>query len=474
MKQNTITAAIQSLNRLTLNEDNISGGTLPPQSIEAEEAVLAALLLDPNAYRRVKELIPNAEYFSLGSHRVLYFAIAELATANKPTDIVTVSTWLNAYSSLELAGGTEKIKHLCDGVFYGSANVDYHAEIVADFYRRRQVIQLSAEYTKKAYDRQLTVPQLVGDYKTAVLRGLDEDGSTKTTMAISDILIDVFQEAEDAAEGKVAPAISTGFYDVDALFGCSFSRQTVLIIAGRPSMGKSSYMLNTIANIAKMTQKWSIIFSLEVSKKDMARKMLATLSGLSFEQIKSGKLSPQDWPRLTEAVSLLAELPIMINDAGGSQVSDIVSAYHDLADKVGADNINIVAVDYIQLMNAQRDYGGNANSIVSEISKGLHNDIAKKLNVGVIALSQLSRSVESRNNKRPILSDLRDSGSLEQDATIVSFLYRDEYYNPDTDDKGITEVIVAKNKNGPVGTAKLLFDARQATFRNFQSSVPTH
>lgn len=474
MKTNTIQSAIQSLNRLTIDENNTTTGTLPLQSIEAEETVLATLLVDPNAFRRIKELIPNAEYFSLGSHRVLFFAIAELASTNKPIDFLTVSNWLNANSSLELAGGSEKIKYLTTEVFYGSANLDYHAEIIVEFYKRRQVVRLGAEYAKKAYDRQLSVPQLVGDYKTAVLRGLDESGSAKTTTPISDILIDVFQQTEDASEGLAAPAISTGFWDVDALHGCTFSRQSVLLIAGRPSMGKTSYMLNAVANIAKMTQKWSIIFSLEVSKEDMARKMLATLSGLTFEQIKTGKISREGWSRLSEAVTILTELPVVINDAGGSQVSDIISAYHDLSDKVGANNINLVAVDYVQLMNAQHDYGGNANSILSEISKGLKTNVAKQLNVGLIALSQLSRNVESRNNKRPILSDLRDCGALEQDADIVEFVYRDEYYNPESADKGISEIIVSKNRNGPTGTAKLLFDAQYTTFRNFQSSIPTH
>lgn len=433
---------------------------LPPQNIEAEEAILGGILLDPEAINRVANLL-RPELFSIAVHQIIYRVVYELYSQGKPTDLMTVTTWLADQNQLEKIGGQAKLIQLIDRTV-SAVNIDYYAQLVEDKYLRRQIIRAGNEIFDIGFDTSLELRQ-VFDQSEKKIFSITQERLQQSLVPISETLIKVFQDLEDRHDEVALPGISSGFYDLDAMTG-GFQRSDLIIIAGRPSMGKTAISLNIAYNIAAAQKLPVAVFSLEMSKEQLVQRLLASESKIESNRLRSGRISQKDWEPLSRAIDALSELPIFIDDTPNITVTEINSKTRRLqAEKGGA--LGLIMLDYLQLME-----GGTDNRVqeLSRITRSLKS-LGRELNVPIIALSQLSRSVESRTNKRPMLSDLRESGSIEQDADLVIMLYRDQYYNPDTPEQGVTELIIAKHRNGPTGTIKILFDPQLTKFRNYRS-----
>lgn len=430
------------------------------QNIEAEEAVLGGILLDPEAISRVAETL-QPESFSLRQHQMIFKAGLALHSQGKPTDLMTVSSWLADQKLLEQAGGQLKLVQLIGGTV-SATNIDQYGLLISDKQVRRDLIKSAYKIIELAEDTKQDLETILQKSEEQIA-SVSQTRSEQDLVPIGETLIDTFQEIEDRSTGAIPPGIPCGFYDLDAMTG-GFQRSDLIIVAGRPSMGKSSLAVNFGYAIAKKRLPVAI-FSLEMSKGQLVQRMLSSEAKIETNRIRSGQIRESEWEPLTEAISNLAELPIYIDDSSNPSVGEIKKK----AKKVQIENggkLGLILIDYLQLME-----GGSDNRVqeLSRITRGLKG-LAKELDVPVIALSQLSRSVEQRTNKRPILSDLRESGSVEQDADLVMMIYRDDYYNPDTSDRGIAEIILAKHRNGPTGTVKLLFDNQFTQFKNLARS----
>jgi len=431
---------------------------LPPQNIEAEEAILGGILLDPEAISRVAELL-RPEHFAIAAHQTIYRATLTLHLEGKPTDLMTVTSWLADQKQLDSAGGQMKLAQLVDRTV-SAVNIDQYSLLVIDKFIRRRLIRAGNEIAQLGYQT-ATDLDVVLDQAEQRIFNVTQVQPKQDLVSISETLINTFQDIEDRNEGIALPGIPCGFYDLDAMTG-GFQRSDLIIVAGRPSMGKTSFAVAIGHSIAKMQKLGIAVFSLEMSKEQLVQRLLSSEARIESNRLRSGRISQTEWEPLTEAIGNLSELPIFIDDTPNVTVTEMRSKARRLqAEQGGA--LGLVLIDYLQLME-----GGNPDNRVQELSRITRSlkGLARELNVPVIALSQLSRGVESRTNKRPMMSDLRESGSIEQDADMVIMLYRDDYYNPDSPDRGITEIIITKHRNGPTGTIKLLFDPQYTTFRN--------
>lgn len=431
---------------------------LPPQNIEAEEAILGGILLDPEAISRVLEML-RPEYFALPSHQSIYKGMVELHQQGKPTDLMTVITWLGDRDLLEKVGGQMKIATLVERTI-SAVNIDQYAALVVDKFLRRKLIQAGNEIVDIGYQTSIELETVLDSAEQKVF-GLTQERPQQELVSISETLVNTFQDIEDRNEGVALPGIPCGFYDLDAMTG-GFQRSDLIIVAGRPSMGKTSFAINIAHNIAT-TQKLPIaIFSLEMSKEQLVQRLLASEAKIESNRLRAGRVSQNEWEPLIQAIGTLSELPIFIDDTPNITVNEMRSKTRRLQTENGG-ALGLILLDYLQLME-----GSGSDNRVQELSRITRSlkGLARELSVPIISLSQLSRSVETRTNKRPMMSDLRESGSIEQDADLVIMLYREEYYNPDTPDAGIAEVIITKHRNGPVGTVKFLFDSQFTRFRN--------
>ena len=443
-----------------LASQNMLSHALPPQNIEAEESILGGILLDPDAMGRVVDLI-SPESFYVQTHREIYEAALKLHAQGKPTDLMSVTSWLQDNHLLEKVGGTATLAQLIDRTV-SAVNIDRYAALVSDKYLRRQLIGAGHEIVDLGYDTTQELEVVLDEAEKKVFR-LSQKRPQDGLIPIADTLVQTFHEIEKLQGNTVLPGIATGFYDLDGMTG-GFQRSDLIIIAGRPSMGKTSFSLNIAHNIAKSGYPVAV-FSLEMSKEQLALRLLASEAEIESNRLRSGRLSPNDFEPLAVALGTLSELPIYIDDAASISVMQMRSQVRKLqAEKKG--KLGLVLIDYLQLME------GNSDNRVQELSKITRSlkGLAREVQAPVIALSQLSRGVESRTNKRPMMSDLRESGSIEQDADLIIMLYRDEYYNPDSPDRGISEVIITKHRNGPTGTVKLLFQPELTKFLNLQTS----
>lgn len=430
---------------------------LPPQNIEAEEAILGGILLDPEAISRVSDrLIPDAFYIS--AHKEIYQAAQRLHAQGKPTDLLSLSAWLVDHDQLTRIGGKNKLAQLVDRTV-SAINIDALAALVMDKYLRRQLIKAGNEIVQLGFQTDIDLATVLDQAEQKVF-SITQDRPQQGLVHISDTLIHTFQDIETRNQGIALPGIPCGFYDLDAMTS-GFQRSDLIIIAGRPSMGKTSFSLNLAHNIAASYKMPVAVFSLEMSKEQLVQRLLSSEAGIESGYLRTGRISQTQWEPLSHAIGMLSEMPIFIDDTPNITVTEMRSQARRLQAEQGTD-LGLILIDYLQLME-----GGGDNRVqeLSKITRSLKG-LARELNVPVIALSQLSRGVESRTNKRPMLSDLRESGSIEQDADLVIMLYRDEYYSPDTPDRGVAEVIVAKHRNGPTGTVKLLFDSQLTKFRN--------
>ncbi len=584
-----------------------SGNRLPPQNIEAEESILGAILLDPEAISMVADILPK-DAFSITAHQEIYQACLTLQLQGKPTDLMTVTTWLSDHDILEKIGGQSKLAQLVDRTV-SSVNVDLYALLVVDKWIRRKLIHAGHEIAELGYDTATELPQIL-DQAEQTIFGLTQERPQQGLVPISEALIQTFETIETYQQGLALPGLHCDFYDLDAMTG-GFQRSDLIIVAGRPSMGKTAFSIGVARNIASIHQLPVAIFSLEMSKEQLAQRMLSGESGIESNRLRAGRISQNEWEPLSRAIATLSELPIFIDDSPNVTVTEIRSKCRRLQSEQGG-KLGLILIDYLQLME-----GSNPDNRVQELSRitrGLKG-LARELNVPIITLSQLSRAVESRTNKRPMMSDLRESGcltgdtliplvnhrhqqlpirdfidkigksrlkvwavneatmmlepalvhhafatgikpvfkltthderslratgnhkfltmagwqpldelaigdriaipidrfqeslqyfkiywdeiisieadgaeevydltvdihhnfvanniivhnSIEQDADLVIMLYREEYYNPDTPDRGIAEVIITKHRNGPTGTVKLLFDSQVTKFKN--------
>jgi replicative DNA helicase len=430
---------------------------LPPQNVEAEEAILGGILLDPEGINRVRDsLTPEAFYIS--THREIYQAAIKLHTQGKPTDLLSVTSWLSDNDLLTRVGGRTKLASLVDKTV-SAVNIDALAALVMDKFKRRQLIKAGNEIVQLGYETETELPKILDDAQQKVF-AISHERSLSGLVHIGETLVNAFQDIEQRNEGVSLPGIGTGFYDFDSLTG-GLQRSDLIIVAARPSMGKTAFCLNLAHSVASLSNLPIAVFSLEMSKEQLVQRLLASEAGIESGYLRSGRISQTQWEPLSRAISNLSELPMYIDDTANITITEIRSQGRRLQAETGID-LGLIVIDYLQLMEGA---GDNRVQELSKITRGLKG-LARELNVPIIALSQLSRGVEARTNKRPMLSDLRESGSIEQDADLVVMLYRDEYYTPDTPDRGVAELIIAKHRNGPTGTVKLLFEPQFTKFKN--------
>ncbi|NEP43688.1 MAG: replicative DNA helicase, partial [Okeania sp. SIO2H7] len=431
----------------------------PLQSIEAEEAILGGILLDPEAISRVLEML-RPEFFALPSHQTIYRGMVELQQQGKPTDLMTVTTWLGDRNLLEKVGGQIKIASLVEKTI-SPVNIDQYAALVVDKFLRRKLIQACNEIVEIAYETAIELETVLDSAEEKIL-ALTQERPQQELVSISETLVNTFQNIEDCNEGVTLPGIPCGFYDLDAMTG-GFQRSDLIIIGGRPSMGKTTFSINIAHNIAT-TQKLPVaIFSLEMSKEELVQRLLASEAKIESNRLRAGRISQNEWESLIKAIESLSELPIFIDDTPNIIVNEMRSKASRLQKENGG-ALGLILLDSLQLMEGSGS--NNREQELSRITRSLKG-LARELSVPIICVSQLNRSAEFRTNKRPMISDLRESGSIEEIADLVIMLYREEYYNPDTPDRGIAEVIITKHRNGPVGTVKLLFDSQFTRFRNW-------
>ncbi len=432
---------------------------LLPQSIEAEEAVLGAILVNPTSLGRIVELL-KPESFYKPAHKVIYAAVLELFNKNEPIDIVTVSEHLRNKEELDTAGGRSYINDLALNVVT-TANIEFYAKIIQEKEIKRALINAGSEIVAMSYENEDTSNVL--DNAQKLIFNIAAQKDTTDLVGIQDLVVASYEQIEQRFNNKDdLVGVTTGFYDLDGITS-GLQKSDLIILAARPSMGKTAFALNLAQNVAMKGKKGVAIFSLEMPKQQLVKRMLCAEAEVEANRVTSGNLQPRDWEKLVEAMTRLSEARIYIDDTSSITSIDIKAKCRRLM--MEEKDLGLIVIDYLQLMEG----GGNPNDRnqqISAISRSLKG-LARELNVPIIALSQLSRGVESRPDKRPMMSDLRDSGAIEQDADIVMFIYRDEYYNKDdVNNKGKAEVIIAKHRNGATGTVDLLFQSNITKFKN--------
>lgn len=441
---------------------------VPPQNIEAEQAVLGAMLIDKEAIAKASEILTSEDFYR-EAHRVIYNAMLELYNKNEAVDMVTVTEILKRDNKLEDIGGLAYITSLAN-VVLTAANVKYHADIVAEKSVLRQLVRVSTEIAAMGYEANDDVGTLLDTAESRILEISNRKKKSDFT-PINDVLMQSVQSIEKLLNTKGGlTGLPTGFDDLDKLTS-GLQPSDFIILAARPSMGKTALALNIVQNVALRAHKKVggdprsvAFFSLEMSKEQLVNRMLCAEAGIDSQRLRVGEMGDKDWDALWSACDLMSKAHIYIDDTAGITAMEMRSRARRLKAEHGLD---LIIVDYLQLMqgSGKRNNSGDRQQEVSEISRSL-KALARELNVPVLALSQLSRGVEARQVKRPMLSDLRESGSLEQDADIVAFLYREDYYNPETENKH-TELIIAKHRNGPVDTVNLFFQKQFTKFVGF-------
>lgn len=435
-----------------------------PQNLEAEMAVLGCSFLTNYALDKVCEELDSDMFISEPNRRI-FDAIKSLHQSKIPLDSATVKNEIEKKCSINLIGGIEYLSEVIDSVIT-AANVDYYIDIVREKALRRKLIDVTNTITSSAYDEEENTNDLIDDAERKIfsVTKARKAGEFKT---IGEVMRSTQQDLERLAKNQnEITGIPSGFYDLDKLTS-GFHPNELIILAARPAMGKTAFGLNLAVNAAQKTDKAVAIFNMEMSAEQLAIRMIAAAGGIELSKLKTGRLEHNDWKKVNEAMSELGDTNLYIEDSSGMTISEIRAKCRRLATQ--EKGLGLVVIDYLQLITGSAKYEGNRQQEVSEISRSLKT-MAMELKIPVIALAQLSRSVELRENKRPIMSDLRESGSIEQDADIVAFLYRDDYYNKpagDSSNVSITELIIGKHRNGGTGTIELLFERDMSNFRNY-------
>lgn len=436
-------------------------GRIPPQNIEAEQSVLGAMLLDKEALSNVAEIISSQDFYR-DDHKEIFEAIMDLYERAEPIDLITVSEQLKARGSLDGIGGLEYLTNLANAV-PTTANAKHYAKIVEEKSILRRLIRVSSEIVNMSYEASEEVSYVLDKAEKNIFDVLQKRNAQGFS-PIKEVLIDTFNRLEELYNNKgFVTGIATGFTDLDYKTS-GLQNSDLILIAARPAMGKTSFVLN-IAQYAAIHGKVPVaIFSLEMSKDQLVNRMLCSEAMVDSQKIRTGKLEDSDWQKVARALGPLSEAPIYIDDTPGVTAMEIRAKCRRL--KIEK-NLGLVVIDYLQLMQGRSRGNDSRQQEISEISRSL-KILAKEINVPVLTLSQLSRAPEQRTDHRPILSDLRESGAIEQDADIVMFLYRDDYYNPDTEKKNIAEAIIAKHRNGSTGTVELAWLGQYTKFANLE------
>jgi replicative DNA helicase len=422
---------------------------IPPQNLEAEQAVLGAILLDSDSLVTAMERI-NSDDFYRTSHQRIYESMVELAEENEPIDLITLTAKLQNKQELEEIGGIKYLSELAHAV-PTAANIDYYAQIVEEKSMLRRLIRAATNIVTDGYASTDDVSDLLGEAEKKILE-ISQRRSGSGFIAIRDVLMEVFDKVEFLYNNKGGTTgVKSGFQDLDKMTS-GFQRSDLIIVAARPSVGKTAFALNIAQNVGVREKETVAIFSLEMGAPQLVQRMICAEANVDASRMRTGFLETDDWEKITMAIGSLSEANIYIDDSPSATVADIRARCRRLKQEKG---LGMILIDYLQLIHG-RGKGDNRQQEVSEISRTL-KQIARELDVPVIALSQLSRGVEQRQDKRPMMSDLRESGSIEQDADIVAFLYRDDYYDKESEKKNIIEIIIAKQRNGPVGTVELAF-----------------
>lgn len=432
---------------------------LPPQNLEAEQSVLGAILLDNASMAKAMEILTEDDFYRT-AHRKIYTAMLDLSEHGEVIDQITLTEHLKIKGELESVGGSAYLAELVQ-VVPTAANIKYHCRIVRDKALLRGLISTSTEVISRGYDGTASVDDLL-DYAERSVFSLAQGKLGRSFSRLKDIIKESLDLVDTLHKrGKAVTGVPTGFHDLDELTA-GLQPSDLVVIAGRPSMGKTSLALGIAQHAAiKHNQKVGI-FSLEMSKEQLVLRMLSSEASVDSHRLRIGKLQKEDWWRLAEAAGRLEQAPIFIDDTGALTVQQMRGKARRLKAENGLD---LLVVDYLQLMQGRSDAESRQQEI-SDISRSL-KALAKELNVPVVALSQLSRAVESRKPPIPMLADLRESGAIEQDADVVVFIYRDEVYNPDSEEKGIAQIMVKKHRNGPTGDVKLTFLDKFAKFGDF-------
>ncbi len=439
-----------------------SSARVPPHSVEAEQSVLGALMLDERAWESVSETIQDNDFYR-HEHRLIFRSITHLTASEQPIDVVTVAEELEERGQLDKIGGASYLSRLVD-MTPSIDNCEAYAQIVNERAQQRRLIEAANDIMDKAYepagDDSLT---LVSDAEKAIAQiaeGSRKNGGPQLVAPILKQTLEQLDQMFNQPDGLTG--ITSGFTEIDSRTS-GFQKADLVIVAARPSMGKTTYAMNLVENALLATKRPVLVFSLEMPSESIVMRMLSSIGRIDQTRIRSGKLIDEDWPKLSAAVNLLKDLPLYIDDTAAITPQEMRAR----ARKVYRENNNdlaLIMVDYLQLMRVSGPSEGRTQEI-SEISRTL-KVIAKEFNCPMIALSQLNRSLEQRPNKRPVSSDLRESGAIEQDADIIQFIYRDEVYNEDSPDKGVAEIITGKHRNGPIGTDRLAFIGKYTRFEN--------
>lgn len=420
----------------------------PPQNIDAEQAVLGAIFLDPEVIHRVVDLVKPDDFYQ-EPHRLIYEAMLALDDAGVPIDIITVTEELRRTGNLERAGGASYVVALADAV-PSAANVEHYARLVAEKALLRTLIQVATRIRDMGYENGSDPRYLLGEAERMIME-IAQEKARSSFVPLGVILQQTLRHIEEVqqARGEML-GLPTGFIDLDRLLSGLWP-QDLIILAARPSMGKTSLALSIALNVAKRGVPVGF-FSLEMSKEQLAQRLLTAEAKVDYRRVRTADLEDDDWQKLTEAATRIGQAAIFIDDTPGLTVREMRARARRLKAEY---NLGLLIIDYLQLMQSHRRVE-NRQQEIADISRSLKS-LAKELNIPILALSQLSRAVEQRQDKRPVMSDLRESGALEQDADVIMFIYREEYYRPDTEKKGIAEIIVAKQRNGPVGVVELAF-----------------
>ena len=436
---------------------------MPPQNLEAEESVLGAMLLAPGAIGAVSEILDASDFYR-ESHAKIFRAALELYGRGEPVDAITLVDALEERGELEAAGGRVRIHELA-ALVPATANASHYARIVREMATLRGLIRVGGEVARLGWERPGETTDLV-DRAEQIVFELSQTRVSSEFSRIEELLKESFERITALYEaGAEVTGQPSGFRDLDRLTS-GFQPGNLIVVAARPSMGKSALGLCIAANLAVRHETPVALFTLEMSKSEVTQRLMCSEAKVESQRLRTGKLAVDDWPRLTAACDKLAKAPIYVDDSGSISLMEIRSKARRL--KSREPDLGLVIVDYLQLMTSGTT-AENRVQEVSQISRSL-KVLARDLDVPILAMSQLSRAVEQRHDKRPILSDLRESGSIEQDADLVFFIYRDEYYNEESDQQGLAEVILSKNRNGPTGTEKLSFLKRYAKFADLAAA----
>ena len=434
---------------------------VPPHSIEAEQAVLGGLMLDNEAWSNVAERL-NSDDFYRRDHAKIFRAVEVLANDSKPFDVVTLAEWLRSHEQLSDVGGMAYLGQLAENT-PSAANIAAYADIVRQRSILRGLISAGTQIVESAFRTEGRNPDELLDLAESLVFEIAEreSKSRRGFRPIKELLVDALDRIDMLFQrDNPITGVATGFYELDNMTS-GLQKSDLVIIAGRPSMGKTAFAIN-IAQHADIKEELPVaVFSMEMPSEQLAMRMMSSLGRIDQHKVRTGRLSDDDWPRLTHSVGILSEAKMFIDDTPALTPGDLRARCRRLAREHG---IGLVVIDYLQLMQVPGTKENRATEI-SEISRSL-KALAKELSCPVIALSQLNRSLESRQDKRPVMSDLRESGAIEQDADVIMFIYRDEVYNEDSADKGIAEIIIGKQRNGPIGSRKLRFFGEYTSFEN--------